>query len=72
VAHKTGEITATWHDAALIFPAEGPPYALVVLTRGIRERARGVALQADIAALAHRAVLAARLRSRARTPGSGP
>jgi beta-lactamase class A len=72
VAHKTGEITATWHDAALVFPAEGPPYTLVVLTRGVRERARGVALQADIAALAHRAVLAARVRSRGRTPGSGP
>jgi beta-lactamase class A len=68
VAHKTGEITATWHDAALIFPPEGPPYALVVLTRGVRERARGLALQADIAGLVHRAVLAARLRSRERRP----
>ena len=68
VAHKTGSITGTWHDAALIFPPEGPPYALVVLTRGIPQRERGLALQADIAGLAHRAVLAARIRSRARTP----
>jgi hypothetical protein len=31
-----------------------------VLTRGVPERARGVALQADIARLAHAAVLASR------------
>ncbi|HEV8150974.1 MAG TPA: serine hydrolase [Gemmatimonadales bacterium] len=60
VAHKTGEITATWHDAALVYPSVGGPYALVVLTRGIRERERGVALQADLARIAHAAVLAAR------------
>jgi hypothetical protein len=33
----------------------------VILTRAIRERARGVALQADLARLAHAAVLQARL-----------
>jgi len=60
VAHKTGEITATWHDAALIYPPRGKSYVLVVLTRGISERARGVALQADIARLVHEAVLARR------------
>ena len=67
VAHKTGEITATWHDAALIYPAGGKPYALVVLTRNVRERERGVALQADLARLLHAAVVAARATS-ARTP----
>lgn len=51
VAHKTGEITATWHDAALIYPARGKPFALVVLTRGIPDRARGVGLHADLARL---------------------
>ena len=61
VAHKTGEITATWHDAALVYPGDGAPYTLVILTRAIRERARGVALQADLARLAHAAVLQARL-----------
>ena len=49
VAHKTGEITATWHDAALIYPPDGRPYALVVLTRGIPERGRGIGLHADVA-----------------------
>jgi beta-lactamase class A len=60
VAHKTGEITATWHDAALVYPHDGKPYALVVLTRGIPERGRGVGLHAELARLVHAAVLAAR------------
>jgi beta-lactamase class A len=60
VAHKTGEITATWHDAALVYPPDGKPYTLVVLTRAIPERARGVALHADLARMAHAAVLQAR------------
>src|ERR1044071_143631 len=60
VAHKTGEITATWHDAALVYPPDGRPDAFVVLTRGIPERARGVGLHADVARLVHAAVLAAR------------
>jgi beta-lactamase class A len=68
VAHKTGEITATWHDAALIFPAGEAPYALVVLTRGVPDRARGVALHADLARMAHRAVVDARLNRPARKP----
>ena len=70
VAHKTGNITATWHDAALVYPAGAgaTPYALVVLTRGVNERSRGMALHADIARLAHAAVLDARARMRGRTP----
>jgi beta-lactamase class A len=60
VAHKTGEITATWHDAALVYPPDGKPYALVVLTRQVPERARGVSLHADLARLVHAAVLSAR------------
>ncbi len=62
VAHKTGEITATWHDAALVYPPDGKPYALVVLTRQVPERARGVSLHADLARLVHAAVLLARGR----------
>jgi len=62
VAHKTGSITATWHDAALIYPPDGRPYALVVLTRDIAEEKAGHALQADIARLIHPYVLAARAR----------
>lgn len=53
VAHKTGDITATWHDAALIYPKDGKPFVLVVLSRGIPKRERGMQLQADIAKLVY-------------------
>jgi len=62
VAHKTGNITATWHDAALIYPPDGRPYALVILSRGIPEEKAGVGMQADLARLIHPFVLAARAR----------
>lgn len=62
VAHKTGEISATWHDAALVYPPDGKPYAVVVLTRAVPLRARGMALHADLARLVHAAVLQARLQ----------
>ncbi|MBS1241949.1 MAG: Beta-lactamase [Gemmatimonadetes bacterium] len=67
VAHKTGEITATFHDAALIWTggrsdgqgvgrADGP-YALVVLTRGYADRDGAMAVMREVAAMAHTAVL---------------
>ena len=62
VAHKTGNITATWHDAALVYPPDGRPYALVILTRGIPEEKAGVGMHADLARLIHPYVLAARAR----------
>ncbi len=62
VAHKTGSITATWHDAALVYPTDGRPYVLVVLTRGIPEEKAGVGMHADVARLVHPYVLAARAR----------
>jgi beta-lactamase class A len=60
VAHKTGFITATWHDAALVYPPDGRPYALVILVRGVPREAAGKALHRDLARLAHAAVLQAR------------
>jgi beta-lactamase class A len=60
VAHKTGNITATWHDAALVYPPDGHPYVLVILSRGIPEPRAGFGMQADLARLAHGYVLAAR------------
>lgn len=69
VAHKTGWITATWHDAALVFPAGEPrPYILVILSRGVPEQARGMALQADLARMAHAAIGEARARMPGRKP----
>lgn len=51
VAHKTGEITAVSHDAAIIYPPGRKPYVLVVLTRGIPDGAKSSRLIADISAL---------------------
>jgi beta-lactamase class A len=51
VAHKTGEITAHSHDAAIVYPRGRSPYVLVVLTRGIVDGARSSKLIADISSL---------------------
>jgi beta-lactamase class A len=45
---KTGWITGIHHDGAIVFPATGAPYVLVVLTRGIADRAVSARLAADI------------------------
>ena len=62
VAHKTGWITATYHDAGIVFPPDGEPYVLVVLTRGIADEARAHDLVAGIS----RVVWAAHRRGRDR------
>jgi beta-lactamase class A len=56
VAHKTGSITEIHHDAAIVYPLDGPPYVLVVLTEGIADEAVSAALAADIAAAVHAAI----------------
>ena len=48
VAHKTGEITAVSHDAAVVYPKGRKPYVLVVLTKGIRDGSASSALIADV------------------------
>jgi beta-lactamase class A len=48
VAHKTGSITATLHDAAIVYPDGRAPYVLVVLTRAIPDQAVARRLIADI------------------------
>jgi len=53
VAHKTGEITAHFHDAAIVYPPGKRPYILVVLTRGITDDAKASELIADISALVY-------------------
>jgi beta-lactamase class A len=53
VAHKTGEITAVSHDAAIVYPSGRKPYVLVVLTRGIRDGKAAAALIADISRLVY-------------------
>ena len=54
VAHKTGEITAVAHDAAIVYPSgQRAPYVLVVLTRGIRDAKVSAALAADISRIVY-------------------
>ena len=63
VAHKTGEITAVSHDAAIVYPPGRKPYVLVVLTRGIADGNKASKLIADISAV----VYAQSARAAART-----
>jgi beta-lactamase class A len=58
VAHKTGEITAVSHDAAIVYPPGRRPYVLVVLTRGIRDGKESAKLIADISRLVYEHVMA--------------
>lgn len=51
VAHKTGSITATLHDAAIVYPPNRKPYVLVVLTRNIPREETARQLIADISRL---------------------
>jgi beta-lactamase class A len=51
VAHKTGSITATLHDAAIVYPPGRAPYVLVVLTRAIPDEKVAKSLIADISRL---------------------
>lgn len=53
VAHKTGEITAHSHDAAIVYPPNRRPYVLVVLTRGITDAAAADKLIADISRIVY-------------------
>ncbi|HKO15540.1 MAG TPA: serine hydrolase [Gemmatimonadaceae bacterium] len=53
VAHKTGQITAHLHDAAIVYPAGRPPYVLVLLTRGIRDEQVARALMVDVSRLVY-------------------
>ncbi|HKH45694.1 MAG TPA: serine hydrolase [Thermoanaerobaculia bacterium] len=64
VAHKTGDITAIHHDAAIVFPPGEKPYILVVLTGGIADEAKANGVIAEVS----RAVW----ESRALTPGPSP
>jgi len=48
VAHKTGWITGTLHDAAVVYPKGRGPYVLVVLTRKIAEEKVAQRLIADL------------------------
>jgi len=48
VAHKTGDITAIHHDAAIVFPPGEKPYILVVLTGAIRDEKKANRVIAEV------------------------
>ena len=53
VAHKTGWITGTLHDAAIVYPKGSKPYVLVVLTRKIEKEKEAQKLIADLSRLVY-------------------
>ena len=53
VAHKTGWNNNICHDFGIIYPKDGVPYVLVVLTRGLAEETEGAELIATISALVY-------------------
>lgn len=56
VAHKTGWIgEVVYHDAAIVYPSNGSPYVLVVLTGGIKEDSVAHNLVADLSRLVYTA-----------------
>jgi beta-lactamase class A len=60
VAHKTGSITAVLHDAAIVYPAGGDPFVLVVLTRGIPDEKVARALIVDISRMVYKQAVGSR------------
>ena len=56
VAHKTGEITKHKHDAGIVYPLNGKPYVIVVLTKGIANDKQSSKLIADISSVVYRAL----------------
>lgn len=53
VAHKTGDITAVAHDAAIVYPSNRSPYVLVVLTKGITDQKKSDKLIADLSRIVY-------------------
>lgn len=60
VAHKTGEITAHSHDAAIVYPPGRRPYILVVLTRGLSDGDQSSRLIGDISRMVYTRAVAPR------------
>lgn len=63
VAHKTGWITGITHDAAIVYPAKGPTYVLVVLTKGIPDEPTAQKLIADISQMVYEHAMGVALAS---------
>lgn len=57
VAHKTGRLTGHHHDGGVVFVGGRPRYVIVVLTRGLQDRAQSSQLIADLAGMIHQHVV---------------
>ncbi|NBA84759.1 serine hydrolase [Emticicia sp. CRIBPO] len=51
VAHKTGSITGVQHDSGIVFLPDGRKYVLVLLSKNLKDKDKGVAMLADVSAL---------------------
>ena len=71
VAHKTGWITGTLHDAAIVYPPNRKPYVLVVLTRGIADQNVARSLIADVSRLVYQHISATHDRVASRPTRAG-
>ena len=60
VAHKTGSITGHRHDAAIVYPSRGKPYVLVLLTRGMSDRAVATEMMVDMSRLVYQYAMSKR------------
>ena len=67
VAHKTGQITAIHHDAAIVYPLHGEPYVLVIMIQGLTDADQSSELGSRITTLVH-----ATLRSSDEASQGGP
>ncbi|HEY4218304.1 MAG TPA: serine hydrolase [Gemmatimonadaceae bacterium] len=56
VAHKTGWINGSLHDAAIVYPPGRKPYVLVLLTRGIPDQEVARKLMVDVSRLVYQHV----------------
>ena len=68
VAHKTGEITAHSHDAAIVYPPGRRPYVLVVLSRGVSNAPVADKLIADLSRIIYANSVARATTAASRTP----
>lgn len=56
VAHKTGEITKHKHDAGIVYPMNGKPFVVVVLTKGLANEKQSNKLIAEISRVVYSAL----------------
>ena len=53
VAHKTGWTGKYYHDAGIVYPPNGTPFVLVILTRGSKTETEVYTLVASLAKIVY-------------------